>query len=122
MKGRNFPSQNQACMIYKDLRESYSLRQERTQYFMHGDRCFGPLPWTQENMAYAIGLPFGLVLAYLLAYLGAPLADAINIRTDFYGSVAEWLSRKAGEQEIGVRSQMSVVSRMLTFSNLMLVL
>ena len=29
---------------------------------------------TQENMAYAIGLPFGMVLADLLAYLGAPLA------------------------------------------------
>ena len=44
MKGRNFPSQNQACMIYKDLCESYSLCQERTQYFMHGDQCFGHLP------------------------------------------------------------------------------
>ena len=31
-------------MIYKDLRESYSLLQERTQYFTHGDRCFGHLP------------------------------------------------------------------------------
>ena len=48
---------------------------------------------TQENMAYTIGLPFGLVwhplvlpfglvLAYLLAYLGAPLADATNFSTD----------------------------------------
>ena len=31
-------------MIYKDLRESYSLLQERTQYFTRGDRCFGHLP------------------------------------------------------------------------------
>ena len=31
MKGRNFPSQNQACMIYEDLRESHSLLQERTR-------------------------------------------------------------------------------------------
>ena len=85
---------------------------------------------TQENMAYAIGLLFGLVLAYLLAYIGVPLADTINILTDPYGSVAEWLSRKAGEQEIGVLSQMSTVLRMLMFidvflklfSNLMLVL
>ena len=30
MKGRNLPSQNQAGMIYKDLRESYSLPQGRT--------------------------------------------------------------------------------------------
>ena len=44
MKGRNFPSQNQARMVYKDLRESYSLLQERTQYFTHGDQCFGQLP------------------------------------------------------------------------------
>ena len=44
MKGRNFPSQNRARMVYKDLRESYSLLQERTQYFMHGDQCFGHLP------------------------------------------------------------------------------
>ena len=28
----------------KDLRESYSFLQERTQYFMGGDRCFGHLP------------------------------------------------------------------------------
>ena len=41
MKGRNFPSQNQAGMIYKDLRESYSLLQGRTQYFTRGDRYFG---------------------------------------------------------------------------------
>ena len=64
---------------------------------------------------HPLGLPFGLVLAYLLAYLGAPLADATNILTDFYGSEAERLSRKAGAQEIGVRSQMSVFSRMLMF-------
>ena len=44
MKGRNFPIQNQAGMIYKDLREFYSLLQGRTQYFMRGDRCFGHLP------------------------------------------------------------------------------
>ena len=44
MKGRNFPSQNQARMVYKGLRESYSLLQERTQYFTHGDQCFGQLP------------------------------------------------------------------------------
>ena len=44
MKGRNVPSQNQARMIYKDTHESYSLLQERTQYFKHGDRCFGHLP------------------------------------------------------------------------------
>ena len=44
MKIRNFPSQNQACMIYKDLRESYSLHQERTQERTDGDRCFGHLP------------------------------------------------------------------------------
>ena len=31
------------------------------------------------------------MLAYLLAYLGVPLADAINIVTDLYGSIAEWL-------------------------------
>ena len=31
-------------MIYKDLRESYSLLQERTQYFMRGDRCVEHLP------------------------------------------------------------------------------
>ena len=43
MKGRSFPSQNQARMIYKDLRESHSLLQERTQYFMGGDQCFGHL-------------------------------------------------------------------------------
>ena len=55
----------------------------------------------EENMAYilawcwhTLGLPFGQVLAYLLADLGSPLADAINILTDLYGSVAEWLSRK----------------------------
>ena len=51
-----------------------------------------------------LGLPFGLVLAYLLA----------------------WLSHKAGTQEVGVRSQMSVVSKMVmligVLSNLMLVL
>ena len=40
---QNFPSQNQACMIYKDLHESYSLHQEITQYFTRGDRCFGHL-------------------------------------------------------------------------------
>ena len=81
-------------------------------------------------MAYAIGLPFGLpfglVLAYLWAYLGVPLADAINIFIDPYGSVTEWLSRKVETQAIGVRCQMSVVSRMPifigVFSNLMLVL
>ena len=28
----------------QDLRESCSLHQERTQYFTHGDRCFGHLP------------------------------------------------------------------------------
>ena len=44
MKGRNFPSQNQARVIYKDLCESYSLPQGRTQYFTGGDRCFGHLP------------------------------------------------------------------------------
>ena len=86
-------------------------------------------------MAYPIGLPFGPVLAYpwptfwpcVGISVGVPLADAINnILTDPYGSVAKWLSRKAVAQEIGVRSQMSVVSRMLifigVFSNLMLVL
>ena len=31
-------------MIYKDLRESYSLLKERTQYFTSGDRYFGHLP------------------------------------------------------------------------------
>ena len=41
---QKFSSQNQASMIYKDLRESYSLHRERTQYFMPGDRCFGHLP------------------------------------------------------------------------------
>ena len=56
-------------------------------------------------MAYAIGL----VLAYPwptfwpsvgipVAYLSAPLADATNILADFYGSVAEWLRRKAGRK------------------------
>ena len=35
---QKFPS-----MIYKDLRESYSLLQERTQYFTRGDQCFGHL-------------------------------------------------------------------------------
>ena len=44
MKGRNSPSQNQARIIYKDLREPHSLLQERTQYFTHGDQCFGHLP------------------------------------------------------------------------------
>ena len=44
MKGRNFPSQNQAGMIHKDLRESYGLLQERTQYFTRGDRSFEHLP------------------------------------------------------------------------------
>ena len=76
-------------------------------------------------MAYAIGLPFGLVLAYLLAYLGVPLTDAINGFIDPYRSVAEWLSHAVGTQEVGVRSQMSVVSRMLmligVLLNLMLV-
>ena len=43
MEGRNFPSQNQARMIYKDLRESHSLLQERT-HFTPGDQCFGHLP------------------------------------------------------------------------------
>ena len=41
MKGMNFPSQSQARMIYQDLHESHSLLQERIQYFMHGDKCFG---------------------------------------------------------------------------------
>ena len=41
---QTFPSQNQADMIYKDLCESHSLLQERTQYFMQGDQCFGHLP------------------------------------------------------------------------------
>ena len=36
MKGINFPSQNQARMIYKDLHESSSLLREKTQYFMGG--------------------------------------------------------------------------------------
>ena len=36
---QKFPS-----MIHKDLRESYSLLQERTQYFTRDDRCFGHLP------------------------------------------------------------------------------
>ena len=40
MKGRNFPSQNQTGMIYEDLREFH----RRTQYFTHGDRCFGHPP------------------------------------------------------------------------------
>ena len=44
MKGRNFPSQNQAHMIYKDLCESHILLQERTQYFMCDNQCFGHLP------------------------------------------------------------------------------
>ena len=44
MKGRKVPSQNQARKVYKDLRESYSLLQERTQYFTRGDQCFGQLP------------------------------------------------------------------------------
>ena len=44
MQGRNFASQNQARMIYKDLGESHSLLQERTQYFMRCDQCFGHLP------------------------------------------------------------------------------
>ena len=39
MKGRNFEAKST-----HDLRESYSLLQERTQYFTHGDRCFGHLP------------------------------------------------------------------------------
>ena len=45
MKGRNFPSQNQARMIYTDLRESHSLLQERTQYFTCGNQYFGHLPF-----------------------------------------------------------------------------
>ena len=53
------------------------------------------------------------MLAYMLVYLGVPLADAINIFIDPYESVAEWLSRKVGTEEIGVRSQMSVASRIL---------
>ena len=40
MTGRNFLIQNQARMIYKDLRESHSLFQGRTQYFKGDDRCF----------------------------------------------------------------------------------
>ena len=48
-------------------------------------------------MAYAIGLPFGQVLAYpwptfwpgVDIPVGVPLADAFNIPTDYYGSVAE---------------------------------
>ena len=44
MKGRDFPSQNQVHMIYKDLHESYSLLRERTKYFTRGDQCFGHLP------------------------------------------------------------------------------
>ena len=43
MKGRNFPSQNQARMIYKNLCESHSLLQERT-HFMCGNQCSGHLP------------------------------------------------------------------------------
>ena len=72
------------------------------------------LKGTQQNMAYAIGLHFGIVLAYLSAYLGVPMADVINSFIDPYGSVAEWLSCMVGTQEIRVRSQMSIVSRMLT--------
>ena len=44
MKGRNFPGQNQARMIYKDLHKSDSLLQKRTQYFTRGNQCFGHLP------------------------------------------------------------------------------
>ena len=77
-------------------------------------------PW--PTFCPSVGIPVGI----LLAYLGVPLADAINIVTDLYGSIAEWLSWKTGAQEIGVQSQMSTVSRMLMFisvlSNLMLVL
>ena len=40
---QKFPSQNQAGMIYKDLRESCSLLQGRAQYFTLGNRCFGHL-------------------------------------------------------------------------------
>ena len=47
--------------------------------------------WIQENMVYTTGLPFGLVLAdpwliialllaYLLAYLGVPVADAMGLQ------------------------------------------
>ena len=66
-------------------------------------------------MTGTLGLPFAPVLAYLLAYLGIPLADAINIVTDLYESMAEWLRWRTGVQEIGVQSQMSTVSRMLLF-------
>ena len=51
MKGRN--QQNQQRMIYKDLRESHSLLQERTQYFTHGDQCFGHLPAVYQMKMYA---------------------------------------------------------------------
>ena len=46
-------------------------------------------------------MPLTYHLAYLLAYLGAPVADASNILTDFYGSVADWLSQKAVCRKLG---------------------
>ena len=52
MKGRNFPSQNEARMIYKDLCESHSLLQERTQYFTPGDQCFGHLNNNNNNTIF----------------------------------------------------------------------
>ena len=58
--------------------------------------------------------------------VGIPLADTINIFIDSYRSVTKWLSHKVGTQEIGLQSQMLVVSRMLmfigVFSNLILIL
>ena len=53
MKGRNFPSQNQAHMIYRDSSESYSLLQERTQYFTCCNHCFGYLPDVYQVKMYA---------------------------------------------------------------------
>ena len=52
MKGRNFPSQNQARMIYKDLYESCSLLQERTQYFTCGDQFIKCLPNEDRCMSH----------------------------------------------------------------------
>ena len=40
-------------MIYKDLRKSHSLLQERTQHFTCGDQCFGHLPDVYQVKMYA---------------------------------------------------------------------